>query len=300
MSDQADDGTLSWRTLLNEATTRFAAGGLPDSAISARRIVEQAAGFEPTEFALGLDQPATVRGVAQFDSMVKRRLLGEPLQYVVGNWGFRTLDLCVDRRVLIPRPETEEVVQWGMGELGRVRANGLDHPIVADLGTGSGAIGLSILAEITDAQVWLTDYSEDALQVARANLAGLGSMGARGRVACGSWFEALPNDLRSSLTLIIANPPYVAASDRLPPVVAEWEPLEALVAGPKGTEDVEHLLAEARHWVFADGAIVVEMAPSQVEAMAELASNYFAEVETRSDLSGRDRAVIARYPRRCD
>ncbi len=276
----------------------FERGGLADAAISARRIVEQAAGFEPSEFGLGLEQYATVRGVAQFDSMVKRRLKGEPLQYVVGNWGFRTLDLCIDRRVLIPRPETEEVVQWGLEELLRVRSTGLDRPTVADLGTGSGAIGLSVLSEVRDATVWLTDNSDEALQVARGNLAALGSPGTRGRIVSGSWFAALPDHLRSSITLVIANPPYVAANDPLPSVVADWEPVAALVAGPRGTEDVEHILTEAHYWVAPAGAIVVEMAPDQVQMMADLARQYFREVEIRSDLSGRDRAVVARYPHR--
>lgn len=293
-SEEGHDGTVSWRLLLAEATERFINGHTEDPAGSARRIVEQAAGFEPLEFALGLDDLATVRGVAQFDAMVARRLEGEPLQYVVGSWGFRTLDLAVDRRVLIPRPETEEVVEWGLAELLRLSAREQSSPTVVDLGTGSGAIGLSFLAEVTNVTVWLTDTSEEALGVARSNLAGLGRAGTRGRIAHGSWFDALPDQLVSGVSLIISNPPYVATSDELPPVVRDWEPTSALVAGERGTEDVEHLLNEASRWLTTDGAIVIEMAPDQVESMAALASLRFDQVDTRTDLSGRPRAVVAR------
>lgn len=292
-----DDGTIEWRTLLAEAVERFEREEVADPNGSARRIVEIAAGLEPTEFALGLDQTATVRGVAQFDSMVARRLEGEPLQYVVGSWGFRTLDLTVDRRVLIPRPETEEVVGWGLEELDRLVGSGSTEPVVVDLGAGSGAIGLSVLAEGPKAQVWLTDSSEEALAVCRANLAALGRRAVNGRIATGSWFEALPRTMVGSIALILSNPPYVATADQLPPVVVDWEPTGALIAGERGTEDVEHLLAGASEWLRADGVIVVEMAPDQVEPMAKLAASKFEEIEIRTDLAGRLRAVIARTPR---
>lgn len=294
----SSEGTVSWRELHDEALARLVAADIDDSLSSARRIVEQAAGFEPVEFSISLDQLATVRGVAHLDAMVARRLLGEPLQYVVGSWGFRSLDLAVDKRVLIPRPETEEVVQWGMEELPRIRGGGTTEPLIVDLGTGSGAIGLSFLAEQDKCQVWLSDASADALNVARANLVGLGSRGASGRIVHGSWFDPLPDALRGSVSLIVTNPPYVAEADELPPVVADWEPNQALVSGPDGTEDVLYLLSQAPRWLATDGAVVIEMAPSQVSAMAEFAVGRFDEVETRTDLSGRDRAVIARYPTR--
>lgn len=293
-----DDGTISWSGLLREATRAFERAGVENSEGSARRIVEAATGLDPAELALNLEHPATVRGVAQFDSMVARRLQGEPLQYVVGSWGFRHLDLLVDRRVLIPRPETEEIVQWGLDELARCAASGSDEPLVVDLGTGSGAIGLSVLAEVQKAQVWMSDASEEALAVCRANLAALGRAGARGRIVSGSWFEALPNTLLGSIDLIITNPPYVAQGDALPSVVVDWEPTEALVAGPLGTEDVCHLLEVSSEWLTADGAIVVEMAPDQVGPMCQLAAAHFEEVEAKQDLSGRQRGVAARFPRR--
>jgi len=188
----ADDG-IPWRTFLAEAERRFEAAGLPSAAVDARRIVERASGYEGAELVLGLAEPATQRGVHFFDLMVGRRLAGEPLQYVLGEWSFRTLDLMVDPRVLIPRPETEQVVEHALVELDRVAAARGDAPVtVVDLGTGSGAIALSIAAERPGVDVWATDASGAALDVARANLAGIGRAGRRVRMAEGSWFEALP------------------------------------------------------------------------------------------------------------
>ena len=246
---------------------------------------------------VGLDEPATTRSVAWFDTMVERRLLGEPLQYVVGTWGFRTLDLLVDRRVLIPRPETEEVAGWALDELDRLRvASTRSGPLTAvDLGTGSGAIALSLAAERRDVEVWATDVSAEALDVASANLAGLGGPARRVTLAEGSWFDALPPVLRGGIDLVVSNPPYVAADDELPAEVADWEPPGALVPGPTGLEALLPLVAAAPEWLARPGSLVVELAPGQAGVVAEAArSAGFADARIRIDLSGRERAVVAR------
>ena len=179
--------TITWRQLLAEATERFVAAATPEPEISARRIVEEASGHDGAEYVLGLREEASTRGVAAFDRMVQRRLDGEPLQYVVGRWGFRTLDLMVDRRVLIPRPETEEVAGFALAEVDRIAAS--RSPVTAvDLGTGSGAIALALAVERDAVDVWASDVSADALAVARANLAGIGRAARRVRVVEGSWF----------------------------------------------------------------------------------------------------------------
>ena len=120
----ATDATIEWRALLDEATARLAAAGLPTPEVDARRLVEQASGAQGSELVLVLDTPASQRGVAHFDAMLARRAEGEPLQYVLGEWGFRHLDLFVDRRVLIPRPETEIVVEYVLAELDRLGGDG--------------------------------------------------------------------------------------------------------------------------------------------------------------------------------
>jgi release factor glutamine methyltransferase len=284
----APPGTLTWRQLLVEATDRV---GLVD----ARRIVQSASGREGAEWVLVLDSPATRRGVAAVDAMVARRVVGEPLQYVLGRWAFRSLDLLVDRRVLIPRPETEVVAEIAVDELRRL--GGGARPVrAADLGTGSGALALSLAAEVRTAEVWGTDRSADALAVARANLAGLGRPGARVRLAAGDWFAALPADLRGRLDLVVSNPPYVGEAEVLPPEVAGWEPREALVAGPRGDEAARAVLAEAPSWLARPGTLVLELAPAQAEELAATAAAAGAAgVRVRPDLTGRARVLVARW-----
>lgn len=283
----------TWRRLLAEARQALGAAGLPSPDVDARRLVERASGLDGGELIGHLDAPVPRRAGAHLAAMVGRRAAGEPLQYVVERWGFRRLDLLVDRRVLIPRPETEQVVEVALAELRRVAGD--RRSTVVDLGTGSGAIALSVAVEVVTAQVWGSDVSPDALAVARANSAGVGRPGTRVRLVEGDWFEALPAELAGTIDVVVANPPYVAAGDDLPPEVADWEPTSALVAGPTGLEHLERIVAEAPRWLSPSGALVVELAPHQAEAVsvAALAAG-FSEVEVRPDLAGRDRMVVAR------
>jgi release factor glutamine methyltransferase len=205
----------------------------------------------------------------------------------------------VDARVLIPRPETEQVVEVALAELERVTHEAGDKsPVVADLGTGSGAIALALAAEAGRVEVWATDASDAALAVARSNLAGLGGMAAtRVRLTRGEWFAALPPDLRGRLSMVVSNPPYVAESEvaDLPAEVADWEPRQALVAGPSGLEAVRVLLAEAPEWLSASGVAVIEIAPHQEDAARSLAGEAgFVEVRVDPDLSGQPRALVGR------
>ena len=283
-----------------ETEARLRHAGVESPAVEARRIVEQASGFEGAEFHAGLSELATVRGVAALDAMVERRIGGEPLQYVVGRWGFRKLDLLVDRRVLIPRPETEVVAGHAVSEVHRLVAAGHagSPAVVVDLGTGSGAIGLSIVREGPETELWLTDASTDAVAVARANTAGLGRVAIGVRVAEGSWFDALPGELQGRLDLVVSNPPYVRADEELPPVVADWEPREALVPGPEGLEAFDVIVPGAADWLRPEGVLVLECAPDQVGTLVSRCRDAgFREVEPFDDLAGRPRGLIARRPR---
>lgn len=278
----------TWRDVLGEVRRQLG------SEIDARRIVERVSGYDGNDLVTRLDEPAPQRAVELVDSMVGRRRAGEPLQYVVGIWGFRTLDLLVDRRVLIPRPETELVVEVALKELAAF--DGRDPVLVADLGTGSGAIALSVAQEAPSARVWATDSSAEALAVARANLTGMGSSVApRVRIAEGNWFDALPDELRGRLDLVVSNPPYVGAGEELPAEVAGWEPREALVAGPNGTEAIEEIVRSAPDWLSPSGVAVLEIAPHQASrALALAQAAGLVDAVVRPDLTGRDRALVAR------
>ena len=294
MDDHLDEGTVSWAELLAEATARLEQSGSESAEIDARRIVEEACGAEPSEFHGVLASPATVRGVASFDKMVARREQGEPLQYVVGRWGFRHLDLMVDKRVLIPRPETEEIAGLAIDE---IKARSIERELlVADLGTGSGAIGLSIASECPSTRVLATDVSAEALQVARANLAGIGRAASRVSLHEGSWFDALPASVRGSLDVLISNPPYVTDAEELPAIVADWEPSRALRASGNGLDDLTVIVDGADEWVTPGGAVILEMAPNQTATITQRFSARGWSARVHIDLQGRDRAVVARRP----
>jgi release factor glutamine methyltransferase len=283
---------VSWRELLAGVERSLEQAGLSSPAADARWIVERASGYEGPELALHLGDPATERGVAHLDAMVARRRTGEPLQHVVGRWGFRTLDLLVDARALIPRPETEVVAGLALGAIADVV-----KPTAVDLGTGTGAIALSLAAEHPSVEVWATDRSVDALDVARANLAGLGRPAARVRMAEGHWYGALPAEMQGEVDLVVSNPPYVAAGDELPDEVRLWEPEVALVPGPSGLEDLELVVVESIVWLRPGGTLVVEHSDVQGEAVRGLAEGAgLVQVRTAPDLAGRDRALVARRP----
>ena len=276
----------TWRNLQRKAQAELGAR-------EAWFVLERASGFDRAGLIPRLADPVAARTVAFVEGMVERRRAGEPLQYVLGLWSFRRLELVVDRRVLIPRPETEMVVDVALGELALL---GPHRPLVVDLGTGSGAIAISVALEVPAAHVWGTDRSTDALAVARANLAGMGGRVApRVRLAAGDWFDALPQELQGQVDVVIANPPYVGDAEALPAEVVDWEPPGALFAGPTGLEAAADILAGAPAWLRRPGAIVVEIAPHQAGPAAALArESGFTEVDVRPDLAGRLRALVGR------
>lgn len=278
----------TWRALLHAARDRL---GEHD----ARRIVERASGLDGAALVLALDDPVPARVLPFLQGMLERRAAGEPLQYVVGRWGFRSLDLLVDRRVLIPRPETEQVVEIALAELASLDIVGRP-PRCLDLGTGSGAIALSLASELKDAEVWATDESSEALVVTRANLAGIGGFVAtRVRALQGSWYDALPADASGTFDLIVSNPPYVADDAALPDEVARWEPETALRAGPEGLDDIAIIVRGAPRWLRRPGVLVVELSPEQSDAAVALArAAGFSRPSVAPDQNDRPRALVAR------
>ena len=257
-------------------------------------MVEQASGFEGGEYYVGLTQGASRRQLAHLDSMLVRRLAGEPLQYVLGRWGFRGLDLMVSPAVLIPRPETETLAGLAVAELSRRHLPG---GLVVDLGTGSGAVGLAVAAECDTARVVLTDASAEALAVARANLAGLGRAAVRVSACQGSWYEALPGSMLGTVDVVVSNPPYVRDDEELSPEVAEWEPAMALRGGADGLDGARQILADARRWLSPGGSVLLELAPDQMEAAGAMARAGGLVLDAvHPDLAGRDRVLHCRRP----
>jgi release factor glutamine methyltransferase len=286
----------SVREALGAAVDGLTAAGVDEPRLDAELLLGEAMGCE--RVALIADPAAQVPPVAAraFGEMVRRRLRREPVAYILGRKGFRHLELEVDRRVLIPRPETELLVEVALERQPRS---------VLDVGTGSGAIALAVADELPGCAVTATDTSAAALEVARANAERLG-LADRVRFVAGTVPEG-------EFDLILANLPYVAERDwsSLQPEVTQWEPREALLAGPDGLDFYRALLAvprpagsqsvrsypphaaESANALRGMGVVALEVGEGQAQAVAELVGAAgFAEVETRRDLAGIERVVV--------
>jgi len=211
--------------------------------------------------------------------MVRRRLRREPVAYILGRKGFRSIELAVDRRVLVPRPETELLVELAME---------MQPDQALDMGTGSGAIALAIASELRSCELIATDTSAAALEVARANAERLGLAGHVELV------EAMLPPEPPRLDLIVANLPYIAESEwgGLEPEVTKWEPREALLAGPDGLDVLRAAIPAA---AAIAPALALEVGIGQAQAVGEMLFEAgFAMVETRADLAGLPRVVWGR------
>jgi release factor glutamine methyltransferase len=248
--------------------------GVEDPRLDAEVMLAEATGWDRaaliTDPAAELPPPAA----RLFGEMVRRRLRREPVAYIVGRKGFRQLEIAVDRRVLIPRPETELLIEIALER---------EPATLLDVGTGSGAIALAAATELSDCEVTATDTSGDALEAARANAHRLG-LERQVRFLAGT----LPPE--EDFELILANLPYIAESDwpTLPPEVAGWEPREALLSGADGLDAIRAFVPQVEV-----GTLALEVGEGQAEAVRELLrENGFAAIETRRDLAGIERVVM--------
>lgn len=246
--------------------------------------------------ALAYDDPDDRRRRAL--ELADRRAAGEPLQYVLGRWPFRGLDLVVDTRALIPRPETEGLVELALAVL-----ESSDARVACDLGCGTGAIALSLAVEARALgraiEVHATDVSTDALALARHNAQRVGALAVRFHE--GSWYEALPDELEGRVDLLCANPPYVGWAER--ETLArelDFEPTLALVAddgrdGTQGMAAIEEVLAGAQRWLAPHGTVLVEHGARQHDAVVASAHDAgLHRIVDHVDLAGLPRVLEAR------
>lgn len=215
-----------------------------------------------------------------FETLVARRLAHEPIAYITGTRAFWTLDLAVGPAVLVPRPDSETLIEAAIAHFGsRAPAT------ILDLGTGSGALLLAALDHWPTAWGLGVDRSAEALAVARANAA---PFGARAAFVRGDWATALAG----RFDLILCNPPYVEAGAALPPDVARWEPAAALYAGPDGLDDYRRLAPELGRLIAPGGAAILEIGAVQQAAVTALIKAAELSVSCRQDLAGRDRCLV--------
>ncbi|HET7462792.1 MAG TPA: peptide chain release factor N(5)-glutamine methyltransferase [Longimicrobium sp.] len=262
--------------------------GFHNPRLNAELLLAGTLGVKRLDLYLQFDRPLKADELASFKARLLRRAKHEPLQYIDGTAAFRDLVLTVDRRVLIPRPETEvlvqEVLDWAAAHGART---------VLDVGTGSGAIALALASEGAFERVVAVDLSPDALEVARANAAAAAA-GAAVDFRLGNVYEAVGGE---RFDVIASNPPYVGTEERssLDAEVRDWEPATALFAGAGGLEVIRPLVEQAPRHLAPGGLLALEIGAGQADAVRALvrATGAFAEPRVRRDLAGRDRIVTA-------
>ncbi len=283
------------------AAAHLAARGVPDARLDAELLLAHVMGIRRLDLYLQFERPVEPGELVEYREVVRRRARREPLQYITGRVDFREVALSVDRRVLIPRPETEvlvgEVLEWtravgeqGHAPAGDAAAGGLT---ALDIGTGSGAIALSLLHEGPFSRVVATDVSADAIAVARANAEALGALD-RIEFRLGPVWAPIGDDER--FNVIVANPPYVMDSERpgLMPEVRDHEPGTALFAGPDGLAVVREIVAGAGRRLCPGGLLALEVGAGQAQAARVLmAESGLTRARAVADLAGRDRVVAA-------
>ena len=273
--------------IIKKTTEFFAGKGIETPRLDAELLVGHALGLERMQLYLQFERPLTEAELERLRGLVRRRGQREPLQYIVGQVGWHSLKLKVDRRALIPRPETELLI-----ELVREKVSEAPRRIL-DLGTGTGALALGLAKLYPEAEVLAVDFSEEALALARENGAVLG-LETRVQFLRSDWFGAVTND--AVFDLIVANPPYLSQTevDAAAPEVRTFEPISALVAADEGVADLRRIVSEAPRYLATGGLLAVETGIAHhAEVQRLCAEAGFVRSESHRDLTGRDRFVLA-------
>jgi release factor glutamine methyltransferase len=269
----------------------------PNPRLSAEWLLSAATGLSRVELYAYHDRPLSHGERATLREAVKRRATGEPLQYVTGEVAFRHLVLKVRPGVLIPRPETEVLVEAALPAVdSAIELRG--RALVVDLCTGSGCVALAVATERADAVVLATEISPVAVRLATDNAASL-ALDGRVTVFEGDLFAPLPAEHHGLVDVVVANPPYVPSAEvpTLPAEVAGFEPGLALDGGPDGLAIYRRILSEARTWLAPGGTLAVELDERRVRTAAAEAVQWYEDVRVVSDLAGRDRIATAKLPR---
>ncbi len=271
--------------VLSEAANYLGRKGVETPRLDAELLLGKALGLSRIELYTGHDRPLNEPELEACRELLRRRGRREPLAYVLGEWGFRRLTLRVDSRALVPRPETEVVVDRCLALI-----EGIAEPLVLDLGTGSGAIALALADEHPDVTVVALERSPEALALAAENVA---AHGLEGRVALrhGDFDSA-----SGSFDLVVSNPPYVAAHELadLQPEVRDWEPREALLGG---LDVVDRIAVAAARTLRGGGWVVLEVHAGHADDVVQrLRSCGYSSPRVTNDLAGRQRVVEAQWP----
>jgi release factor glutamine methyltransferase len=274
----------SVRDALTSAGDAFAAAGVGTPRLDAELLLAEALATDRARLAAEPEAPIMPAAARAFAEMVRRRIAREPVAYILGRKGFRRLEIAVDPRALIPRPETELLVEIA---LEREPKAGPGPLTIIDVGTGSGAVALAIADELPGAAVTATDTSAAALRLAAENA---GRLGFADRI--NFEFGSVPE---GKFDLVVANLPYITEAEfaGLEPEISRYEPRSALVPGPSGLEAIDAVLGELSLGRCTATAVALEVGAGQAPAVAELARRAgFESVESRRDLAGIERVVL--------
>ena len=279
---------LTVREIQSRTADFFRAKGVPDPKLDTDLLIAHALGLRRLDLYLDMDRPLTDAQLNTLRPLVKRRADREPLQYILGIVEFYGLHLRVDSRALIPRPETEELIE-------RIRQT-CDIPPerILDLGTGSGAIAIALAKVFPDAQIIAVDFSEEAIALAQEN-AGAHAFADSIQFLQGSWLEPMAEGER--FDLIVSNPPYLTEEEMTTaePEVTDHEPRSALVSGADGLDDIRLILQSAPLYLSEGGVLALETGIAQHEELEPLAIQAgFSAVESHADINRRQRFFIAR------
>ena len=273
--------------VVKRTTEFFEQRGIESARLNAELLIGHALTLKRMQLYLQFERPLTEPELERIRPLVKRRGGREPLQYITGEAAFGDLLLKVDKRVLIPRPETEQLVELVLAQRATSPAS------VLDLGTGSGAIALALAKAWPETKVTAVDRSKEALELARENTATAG-LTDRVHFAESDWFAGLSAGGRYEV--IVANPPYLSDEEvaEAQPEVREHEPKGALSAGRDSAADLQKIIAEAPRWLAPGGLLALETGIGQhAQLLAAAKAAGFARTESRRDLAGRDRFVLA-------
>jgi release factor glutamine methyltransferase len=273
--------------IIKRTTGFFEQRGVESARLNAELLIGHALGLKRMQLYLQFERPLTESELEKIRPLVKRRGQREPLQYIMGETEFSGLKLKVDRRALIPRPETERLIELVQGRLATPPTS------VLDLGTGSGAIALALARHFPESRVTAVDRSPEALALAAENTAACG-LQERVTLIISDWFAAVPAGAR--FDLIIANPPYLSDAETAAtaPEVKDFEPRAALSAGADGAADLRRILREARGYLAPSGLLACETGIQQHAELAALAGEQgYVKTESLRDLTGRDRYLLA-------
>lgn len=286
----------TWTVLrvLTWTAERFGQEGLDSPRLDAELLLAHCLGVERVRLYMDHEKPLLPEELGRYRELVRRRLRREPVAYITGTREFWSLPLVVSDRVLVPRPETETLVEQALRIVGEL---GLDAPLIVDVGTGSGAIALALASELPRARVLALDVDPAALEVAAENARRLELELTPLR---GDLLDALPPDT-GPLDLVVANLPYVASAelDGLQPEVARWEPRRALDGGPDGLDPLRRLVPQAAARLGGGRALVLEVGAVQAPVATRLCAEHgFEAARVVQDLAGLDRVVCALRPPR--